>query len=224
MILEEIRPAFRVRRDSRKRRFDSLGSRQAASWLRASATSLSATNQRSVAVAQRIRRYARPRRRPASPAFAPASRFAAMFSAFPPRAAFASRALPRPAAARTRVHRRLRSPGWRRRRREGWRGCGERRRRRRGVSKAVRMRGVEAPDDAAKSYVAKGNADVDRAGGPSRWMRRAFPSCTTRLPSSLLEQAGRRPAEALGRVSHPLRPFPDQRRDPQHRRRRRGAE
>ena len=28
------------------------------------------------------------------------------------------------------------------------------------------MRGVEAPDDAAKSYVAKGNADVDRAGGP----------------------------------------------------------
>ena len=34
------------------------------------------------------------------------------------------------------------------------------------VSKAVRMRGVEAPDDAAKSYVAKGNADVDRAGGP----------------------------------------------------------
>ena len=34
------------------------------------------------------------------------------------------------------------------------------------VSKAVRMRGVEAPDDAAKSYVAKGNAGVDRAGGP----------------------------------------------------------
>ena len=34
------------------------------------------------------------------------------------------------------------------------------------VSNAVRMRGVEAPDDMAKSYVAKGNATVDNNGGP----------------------------------------------------------
>ncbi len=34
------------------------------------------------------------------------------------------------------------------------------------VSKAVRMRGVEAPDDMAKSYVAKGTAAADSKGGP----------------------------------------------------------
>ena len=34
------------------------------------------------------------------------------------------------------------------------------------VSKAVRMRGVEAPDDMAKSYVAKGTAAADANGGP----------------------------------------------------------
>ena len=33
------------------------------------------------------------------------------------------------------------------------------------VSKAVRMRGVEAPD-VQKSFVAKGGADVDSDGGP----------------------------------------------------------
>ena len=53
------------------------------------------------------------------------------------------------------------------------------------------MRGVEAPDDAAKSYVAKGNAPTWTARAvPSRWTRRAFPRVRQGCHPSLRNKQG----------------------------------